>query len=332
MFLSRLRPAARALLAVLVLLPATAVVAGFFGRWIEPFDSLAHFRAHLAILLLPTTLAAVALRRPFPAILGLACMALAGATTWRYMLPAPAAMAAHGTAPHYRLLQMNLRFDAVDKAAAVRRIGEVEPDVVTLQEVTDEWRKLLDTLQDRYPYRYYCSGARSFFYSAILSRRPFADGDAGGICLPEQGFVARSVDFNGVSVAVASMHLDWPWPHGHWSQVRALEPVLDHVPSPLVLAGDFNAAPWSAAVSSVAEASGTKPAMGIGPTWIHRTLPRAIAPYVGLPIDTILHSAEIDSMIVKRLQATTSDHLPLLARFALPGDRSTPAMTVAHRR
>ena len=70
-------------------------------------------------------------------------------------------------------------------------------------------------------------------------------------------------------------------------------------------------------VQSYADATGTKPVTGIGPTWMYRRLPASLARYVGLPIDNVLASDGITALATERLAPTASDHLPVLVRFAV---------------
>ncbi|RYE81614.1 MAG: AP endonuclease [Hyphomicrobiales bacterium] len=292
------------------------LLTGFFGDRVHLFDTAAHFRAHAAILLFLVAIVLV-WSRLYAAALASAVAALLGlATVLPYMLPPPTMAAAAG-APRYTLLQMNLRFDAPDKPAALRLIGKLSPDVITVQEVFDGWRPVLDAIAGRYPYQFYCNHSDGSSDVAILSRRPFAEGDV-GVCDPTSGFTAKRVDFNGLQVIVGSQHLRWPSPGRQWIQVARLAPTLAKLGDPLVIAGDFNAAPWSASVRTMAANSGTRIVAGIGPTWFVNFLPPVFARFVGLPIDNILTSAGIEILKIERPEATTSDHLPVLLTFTLP--------------
>jgi endonuclease/exonuclease/phosphatase (EEP) superfamily protein YafD len=127
--------------------------------------------------------------------------------------------------------------------------------------------------------------------------------------------MARRVALPGGGVTIASQHLRWPWPYSQWFHIDALAPALAEAGSPLVIGGDFNAVPWSAAVESYAAASGTEAVGGIGPTWLHPSLPGRWRRVVGLPIDNILVSPGVTITAVSRPMATASDHLPVLVAF-----------------
>jgi endonuclease/exonuclease/phosphatase (EEP) superfamily protein YafD len=148
-----------------------------------------------------------------------------------------------------------------------------------------------------------------------LSRHPFSGGD--GICAHREGFLSRTVDVGGVAMTLGAEHLRWPWPFSQWLHIRALAPELGGLEAPIVIGGDFNAVPWSAAVTTFADLSGTRPVPGVGATWLHPALPEGWRAWVGLPIDHVLVSEDVQILSVTRLPPTASDHLPVLVRFRL---------------
>ncbi|MCC0030309.1 MAG: endonuclease/exonuclease/phosphatase family protein [Brucellaceae bacterium] len=83
-----------------------------------------------------------------------------------------------------------------------------------------------------------------------------------------------------------------------------------------VIAGDFNAAPWSAAMRSIADASGAT--VSPGATWLGFGLPQALRPLAGLPIDHVLVKGAAPLEKPWRLGDAGSDHLPVMLRFAVP--------------
>ena len=320
----------RALLSALTLVAALALLAGFFGDVVPFFDSLAHFRAHLAVLLLLTGMLLMATRA---VATGLAAGILGGLgllTVAPFMFPAPLPPEG-GPAATYTLLQMNLRWDTDDRAEALRLVGRLSPDVITLEETSDGWRPLLASLAGRYPYRFDCGGPATFGNLTLLSRRNFVSGDA-GICDAKDGFLSRTVDFNGTPVTIAVQHLRWPWPGRQWRQIERLRDRLAAIAAPTLIAGDFNAAPWSAALGRYAALSGTRIVPHVGPTWLPLPLTPWLAAYAGLPIDNVLVTDGIDIAGVERAEATGSDHLPVLVTFAVPGAGAVePAVDTAAR-
>ena len=229
----------------------------------------------------------------------------------------PTATAEPTTQPLYKLLQLNLRYDNQQQADVFRMIARESPDVITLQEVSDNWRPRLKAIEARYPYNFYCSNRSRIGGAAILSRRPFALGST-PICVDSLVDIAR-VDFGGRSAIITSLHLDWPWPFAQDWNVGEVRPYLERLEGPLIIAGDFNAVPWSQTLKNITQYSKTQIVEGLRPSWlVNGTLARA-ARWVGLPLDHILVSDRISGARVQSLEPVGSDHLPLLLRFSISG-------------
>ncbi|MBO0662301.1 endonuclease/exonuclease/phosphatase family protein [Jiella sp. MQZ9-1] len=310
--MSRIR---RTLAFGLALMVSLAIVGGFFGRDVPFFDSLAHFRAHLAVILFALAVLLLFSRSVLGAIVSAAIAAYAAVTVFAYVVPQPAGTA---SAPAGRtaltLLQMNLKYDA-EAQPAIATIEQVKPDIVTMQEINQRWLDAMNGLNAVYPYRVVC-GAGHHGGVAIFSKLAFASPTAN--CHATDGFVAQRLDLgNGRGLTVASEHLEWPWPHRQGLQMASLGRVLPALEQPDLVSGDFNAVAWSGTVQRFAEATSTRPVHGIGPTWLARELPDVLRPLIGLPIDNILVSKDVEVLAVARQPATASDHLPVLLHFTV---------------
>ncbi len=317
----------RRMLNAVIVLAVLALVLGFGGRWAQPLDTFSHFRAHLGVGLALLALLALVLGHWVSGALGLVVAAVSLYSVAPYVLPMRAEPPAD--APVYTLLQMNLLWDAADRAEAIRRIADTRPDIVTLQELTGDWREALSPLEASYPYRAVCLEADGFHGdSAILSRRPFAEGTS-PICDVGDSLAAARIDLNGVAVTIASHHQLWPWPRGQWRRFASVRDKLAALPAPLILAGDFNATGWSAFLGAYAETTGTRVVPGVGPTWMLEGLPTEAARLVGLGIDNILASPAVTIRSIERLEATSSDHLPVLVRFSVTPPEEAPPTSVA---
>lgn len=326
----RPRPSRRSRLLTLAGVGLVAAVAlGFLGEIARPFDSFSHFRAHFgAPALLLALVCALSRRLLLAAALAAASVAaLAFSLPW--MLPRPEA-AIEG--PRYTLLQMNLRWNAGEPVEALRRIAETDPDIVTLQEMTPQWVALFAPLAERYPHQVHCDGADGFHGdSALLSKRPFVPG-APTICDERNSLAAARIDLNGVPLTVASHHQLWPWPRGQWQRLDRLRDTLEDLPRPILMAGDFNAVPWSAFLAEYAAATGTRVVEGVGPVWFLHPLPPAFARFAGLPLGNVLAAPAVSVISVERLAATTSDHLPVLVTFTVKATgRDEPRVQLVER-
>lgn len=309
-----------ALLAATLL--SVPLVGGFFNRLHPAFDSLAHFRLHLAAALLLLAIPLVALqgfRRHgvLTATLGAgAILTVTGASLLPGLGPVQASYEPRrDPGPVYRLMHLNLRYDNPEPGKVLSLIGRARPDVVTLNEVSAMWRDKLALLSSAYPYRVICTIRNHAGGVAILSLRPFAEGTEGR-CL-EGGTVATvTIDLGGRTVEVGTLHLHWPWPFGQADQIANIAPLLGAMAGSSILAADLNATPWSAASARIASAAGMTAVGPDSPTWLHRKLPSFLH-FAGLPIDRVFAKGDVVVHSVKTAEDVGSDHLPVLTEFSL---------------
>ncbi|MFD1197614.1 endonuclease/exonuclease/phosphatase family protein [Brucella gallinifaecis] len=175
----------------------------------------------------------------------------------------------------------------------------------------------IDILKSTYPYHFECRKNGSNMGVGILSRRPFSEGSEQA-CLGDDHLAMTSIDFSGTSVHVASYHATLPWPFNQAAIIDVLVPELQKFNGPSIIAGDFNATPWSNAVHRIEMASQTMAMTGIGGTWMLQSLPVTLAPYAGLPIDQILVSHDIEAPVAAVREDVGSDHLPVRLEFSVP--------------
>lgn len=297
------------------------LVAGYWGELHPAFDALAHFRAHLAVLVVLGALPLLFLkgwrRIGLMAIaLGVAALAsISVASGGAPQVRAGANEEADGT-PLYRLLQLNLRYDNETPKKVLSLIGRVEPDIVTLEEVSGMWREQLALLEARYPYRIVCPPPSPIGGVAILSRRPFLHPSLAQ-CHNRGALATATVRLGERTLDVAALHLGWPWPFGQQWQAAAIAPVLSRMSGPAILAGDLNAAPWSVTARRVAAAGDFALVGALGPSWLALPAPDMLRRTVGLPIDNIFIKGHVRPVSTRRLESVGSDHLPVLMEFTV---------------
>ncbi len=303
------------------------LVAGFFGAWHPAFDSMAHFRAHLAVAVAIAALPSLFLGYWKEAAMSIA-LAAATFATLSHGTPLLGAVDAaagpvQGDRAVYRLLQLNLRFDNPTPEKVLSLIGRTRPDVITLEEVSEAWIGHLDRIAAAYPSRLLCEGESSVGTVALLSRRPFAAGEKGA-CSEEGDLATARIDFGGQEVTIAALHLTWPWPSKQPEQIETLTAPLSELGQTALLAGDLNAAPWSHAVARIAEAGSLQRVSGSTPTWFNRRLPISWRQWVGLPIDHVFSKGDVAIRSVHLLEDVGSDHAPLLTEFTLADPKPQP--------
>jgi endonuclease/exonuclease/phosphatase (EEP) superfamily protein YafD len=324
------------------LFSATAIVSllilmSFFGEFHPAFDSIAHFRAHLAALL---GLLAVLLvfRGDWLQALAAAVFTVTAFTTVQDAFPLPGLTSVRAASEPpdepravYRLLHMNLLYDNPTPSKVLSLIGRTKPDVITLNEVTPRWVLYFDQIAAAYPYRVVCEGTSHVGGVAVLSRRPLDKEDAGR-CFVGGTLATAFVNFGGRTVEVAALHLDWPWPYSQPHLIEHLRDPLGQLAETVLVAGDLNAVGWSAAVHRVARSGGLTAIASIGPTWLHRALPKGLRRWIGLPIDHAFFKGDVVVHSATVLEDAGSDHLPILVEFSIPqlappADRERPTAT-----
>lgn len=310
---------------VLILLAVVAIsiplVLGFLNRWHPAFDSLSHFRLHLAALLAVAAVLLLATRLRLEGLVALALAAGAFAVTpgtfASRLLDSPAgASGAVVDKATYRLLHLNARFDNREPEKFLSLIARLRPDVVTVNEVSALWRGRLGALAAAYPHRIVCDSRRGVGGVAILSRRPFAAGSAPECADGGMLAIAR-VDLGGYPVDVAALHLDWPWPFEQPGQVSRITGRLAHLPDTALLAGDFNAVRWSETFRTIAASARMRDAGPVGPSWMPGALPDSLRRIAGLGIDHVLTGDGIEIVRLERADNVGSDHLPVLTEFSV---------------
>ncbi|TNJ40890.1 endonuclease/exonuclease/phosphatase family protein [Phaeobacter sp. B1627] len=277
------------------------LLGGFLG-WLHPLgDSLAVFRLPFAGVAM---ICAFALRRdPRAALCGVLATSVVLTSWLSHMARAEDPSATAGLT----LYQKNMLFNNKGNDALVQSILDLQPDVITLEEVSAQNMAVLATLQPQYPVQQVCP-FRAVGGVAVLARahRVVERLD----CVPDLGLAAVRLATETGPLWVAALHLPWPWPHEQNAKVDATVAQLSALDGPMVLAGDFNAVGWSHALDRIARAGGMA----------------RVGPYVGtfdLPplgyaigIDHVLAPAGAGHITV--LPKFTSDHHGLLAEIRSP--------------
>lgn len=287
------------------------LVFSFFGAYSGLADSISHFRLHLVLALVPAAGLLIAFKATKAA--GIAVVVLMGSLAGIYpALPLGMAKAAPGQTS-LRLLQLNLFYWTYDLSKFVDLVETIEPDVITLQEITASNRESIEPLLAAYPHAMICK-IDTLESIAVLSRMPMDREGAG--CIADARVAWVHIDVGGQPVGVATTHLTWPYPYDQHLQKERLKPVLASLPGPVILAGDFNAAPWSHTVLDVARSMDGRIASGLRTTF--RLGDSPLGRLAGLPIDHVMASKGLTFAEVSVGPSVGSDHRPLLADILLP--------------
>lgn len=281
------------------------------------FDAFAQFCLHGTAGLAVMTLAAAGTLPRFWSMAGGLVVTLALVMTWP-QLPLPGLGTGDEAtgAVKVSIIQLNLRFDNEEIEAARELVRRENPDFWLFQETTDHSGVVLDDLKDTHPVQVRCPGGR-VGATTIAARHPLAEG-AETLCSAYPGLAAARFAVDGGDVTIASLHLHWPWPFNQYGHIERLTADLQRLEGPVIVAGDFNSAPWTQSVKTVARHSGTRVADGLVLTWVPFQVPDAWTGWVGLPLDNLLHDPAITLAQREILSDAGSDHRPVRSTLILP--------------
>ncbi|WP_158971912.1 endonuclease/exonuclease/phosphatase family protein [Chachezhania sediminis] len=212
------------------------------------------------------------------------------------------------------LLWFNLLYDnptpPAEIEAALRDSGA---DIIILTEAAAA-RELAGPLAPLYPHRLGCEEAGSTCNLLVLSRLPLADAELRALDFaPERMATFRARAADGQVLQVVAAHLSKPWYIANSrSEDRAIRRQLRQMTDvPLLLVGDFNAAPWSRRLHRIEGYNGLRHARRPVATWPSRLGP------LGIPIDhALVRGGAALADVVPWGAGLGSNHLGLLVTVA----------------
>lgn len=217
-----------------------------------------------------------------------------------------------------RVLDMNLLFTNKDYDGAYEVVRKYDADVITTQELTNEWFSFFQTrLSD---YRYHKVFLHdSPFGTGVFSRFPIEDAEVKFISSSAPPLVRAQVNKNGCHVQVLSVHT-LPPSHDWWSidgeLSRSIGKLCASLPGNIVLAGDLNTTSNSCNFKSLVSHSRLKDSQkGFGwqPSWM-----TALPWYMRISIDHCLVSPGITVCKRELGPSFNSDHAPIFLELSMP--------------
>jgi endonuclease/exonuclease/phosphatase (EEP) superfamily protein YafD len=294
------------LITVLVALP---FVLGYLGALHPALDSLSHFRLYaLGFLVLWFGVRGIFASRNIR--YGWWAVALvSGGYLYAMMRPCDCIPPTHPSQNTLTHLQYNINLHNPNIQTIKEYILAHRIDIVTLQEVTKTQEKSLRQLaKEGYRWQAYC--LRKTTQEAILSRHTFVTDSVR--CEKHNGLVSATIDIGEANLTVASVHLFLPFPYGQHAQITRLSRALTQLKKPLLIAGDFNAVPWSHTLKRVEALTQTHVVAGLLRTIPTRT---QYKPYLPLTIDNVLVSPAIQITEIATAPHMGSDHWPVVTRI-----------------
>ena len=320
----------RTLLYLPLIILAVWFMMGFLNMFHPFLDSMSHFRVHFLFLLLLLLLIVAFFHELRILVIYLVLFLVGSFYLYTILQPFQAKPIDITRTQHFKHVQFNLNFKNQRIEEVKTFLKENSIDVVTLQEVTAEHKKALEEMQyeglsvefstdypyvfkkkGAYPYQQYCN-FQAVGGVAILSKYPINKENS--ICMEGEGLLSSQILVNEKPLNVVSIHLYWPFPYGQTKQVKSINQVFEHLSTPLLIAGDFNAVSWSHTLNQIEKASHTKVINGM--RWsiaLKEQLP--LFPSIKLPIDHVLLSKDFDVDSIYVGEDLGSDHFPVISEL-----------------
>lgn len=243
------------------------------------FQSL-RFHLGVAALTLPLLLFAVGAR--WRAI-GMLLIIVASLVQGGWIIQGQRASRAAATDPatRFQLFSFNVLANSEQGQNVAEYIEESGFDVVVLME-SPGIERALERLERTLPYRAGCENTATCDLT-VLSRTPLTDVKVHLMGpFKRERFVTATTMTGGRTVTVAALHLSKPYHDGAAvAELWQVSHILESIEGPLVVAGDFNAAPWSDSVARFIRRNSLATAPAYPATWPVRL------GGLGIPIDSI---------------------------------------------
>ncbi len=230
---------------------------------------------------------------------------------YRLYLPAPAVPAEQSV----RIMSSNLLASNSSHEALLQQVNTIDPEVIIFQEYTPQWHRILAGTLHRYPYKLVHT-IDSPFGIAAYSKSPFVKAEVKSFTsLPAVDITVKTLQRD---LRIFGVHPIPPMSvvtfDARNAYLAALASESLGYDGPMVVAGDFNAVPWSWHFKSLLSNGKLKSARdghGLKPTWPGNFFP------LWIPIDHILYNNKVALVDFDTGVNAGSDHKPIWAEINL---------------
>jgi endonuclease/exonuclease/phosphatase (EEP) superfamily protein YafD len=294
---------------ILSILGGGVSVLGLAGGLGWGFDLCNHFQAQYFVFQALCVAGLLALRRWRWALVPALLLAMPALRLAPYYRPLPD----ESPLPrHLRVLSFNVLSANTCYAATLRWIQQSDPDVAFFSEVTPAWAAALEPLKARMPY-FVVRERTDNFGLAVYSKHPIIEQILVPSTLLEVAILQLTLGIDGNQVVFVGMHPMAPlcpaYARDRDAGIKQQAARMRHETRPLIVAGDFNATPWSHAMTPLIELGlrDTMLGRGFSATWQRRI------PLFAIPIDQILLRGPIRIRGRWTGPDLGSDHRPVMA-------------------
>ena len=247
---------------------------------------------------------------------------------WPYVQLAPAQMEIASDHPQeqcFTVYSANVKMKNTNYDRLIAQMRELQPDVVFLTEVDDDWAEALKPVLG--DYRFSLTHPQSDTFGKVFaSQLPVLNADV----LEKPGEDTPSVFAllqanESSAVQFVGLHPKAPLPGQDTTQrdrsIKRAATENGRNYAGAIAMGDFNDVPWSTTTTSFREIGDWKdPRIGRG---TYPTFP-SFAPFFGWPLDQIMVNGDIKVREFQVLPANGSDHRAVLGQFCLDKKIETP--------
>lgn len=341
------------LLLALGVLSCLLTLAGWFGPPAWPWDVANHFvpcyfALQVVVLFLIILSAGVTkgFRRPNWGV-GLLALLIVACATLNGMRMAPFYLQAEGKAQasptsqstqlrSFKILHINVLGPNRNSAAVIQLIRQTRPDILTLAEYNGWWQNelkrsgVLDGFTSRYVVPYGNDG--------VYSRIPFQDVHVEFMATGRDPTTIAHFRWNGAPVTLLMVHPRPPvkpdWFLRQQRHFAKWEQDFPQYGENVLVVGDLNTSPWSAAFRHFSDTSGLRDSQlgyGVQPTWpTFWPRPWLRLPVALIPIDHVLLSRNFKVLSQKTGAFTGSDHWPIIVELALQPAQAARKTDTSH--
>ena len=286
-------------------------LAGLADTLLWQFDLLAHWRPHYLLGFGALALFWLLRRRRLWFLVALSGCLLHLQAVGPYLWPAPAAAAAEDR-PNFSIVTFNTFVLNPQPEAVKGYLQAQDADLVVLLEATPRMAAAVAPAAAEYPFRYAAdrNGTRGFL---VFSRLPLTF-----VAQREDGGWAQfMLTHNGQAVDLFVVHTRAPHSaesvtQRNW-QLGELGRAVAGAAHPVLLVGDLNTSPWTAAFRDLLAVGGLhdgRRGLALAGTW------PSIAGALGTPIDHVLVSEDLRVTALAAGPGSGSDHRPVAATIA----------------
>lgn len=224
------------------------------------------------------------------------------------------------TAPHFRLLEMNVEYINTDYKKALELIEREQPDIIVIEELTNVWLANLQPISKAYPYQI-LAAEESPYGNGILSKLPFQSTKLYTFGPRNHPTLVANFNLKGKFLSLIHTHLPGPisprsFPM-HQLEAEEVRSLLSQCNKNAILCGDMNSSSWSYPLRSIKELAGMKDSQdghGLQLSWpTQKRFPH----FCILSIDHCFVRGNIEVLDRRIGPFIGSDHYPLVVDFVV---------------